>query len=89
MEDLPGPTEEKRAAHRRRMLKPGRIVFNRNTVFDCMVRDHSQAGARLLVPSIMGIPDQFTLLIGKASYSCRVVWRSWTALGVSFDAMNP
>jgi hypothetical protein len=78
---------EKRRAVRRRVFKAGRIVFNRGrSSIDCTVRNLSTRGARLEVPSVVGIPDAFFLITaGAADQPCRVVWRRLKELGVAFE----
>jgi hypothetical protein len=80
-----------RRARRQRTLKAGRIVFNRkSSVFDCTVRDLSPTGACLDVPSSIGIPEAFELVMEAegTALSCRVVWRSDRRLGVQFSAQS-
>jgi hypothetical protein len=77
---------EKRAAHRNQVLKAGMIECP-GGAFSCMVRNMSEAGAALDVPSLAGIPYDFTLVIpleGRRFY-CRSVWRKERRIGVSFD----
>ena len=79
-------TTEKRATERRRTLKGGRIIFNggRSTI-DCKVRNLSAQGARLEVPSVVGIPNTFDLQVGgDGLQGCRVAWRTLKELGVEF-----
>lgn len=78
---------EKRAVPRHRVFKSGRIVFNagRSTI-DCSVRDLSTNGARLEVPTVVGIPNTFDLMLpGVARQPCRVAWRRLKELGVAFE----
>jgi hypothetical protein len=79
-------TEDNRASLRRRTLKGGRIVLNNgNSTISCTVRNLSETGALLRVPSILGIPDGFDLLFDDGTrYTCTVVRRSGTELGVQF-----
>ena len=79
-------TEERRATIRHRTLKGGRVVTNAGySTYDCTVRNMSDAGARLRVASIIGIPDAFELAMDDGrNIDCRVVWRTETELGVSF-----
>lgn len=80
------PDTEKRGAQRRTTLKGGRIVFNggRSTI-NCTVRNLSSKGAKLLVNSVVGIPDTFDLVLDTNSRQpCRVAWRTLKELGVSF-----
>jgi hypothetical protein len=80
------PQIENRLVPRHRTLKGGRIVFNagRSTI-DCTVRNLSGKGAKLLVSSVVGIPDTFDLLLdGHTRQPCRVIWRTLKELGVEF-----
>jgi hypothetical protein len=78
--------EERRSTPRRRVLKGGKIVFNdMHSIIDCTVRNLSDGGALLMVTSVIGIPDEFDLRISDgATYSCRVVRRTGTQIGVEF-----
>jgi hypothetical protein len=84
--DTPGAFVERRRFKRRRMLKAGRIVFNNAmSTFNCMMRNHSEAGARLEMNSTLGVPDAFDLrLEGLPSQLCALAWRKSDALGVAF-----
>jgi hypothetical protein len=79
--------DERRAVLRHRTLKAGHIAFNRAGTIDCRVRNLSPAGACLEVASQTGIPDDFTLVIesDRLKTPCRVIWRTATRLGVSFQ----
>jgi hypothetical protein len=70
-------------------LKAGRILFNqRSSVFDCSIRNLSLAGACLDVPSSVGIPEFFELILESESTgrSCQVIWRSDRRIGVRFSS---
>jgi len=72
---------------RRRMLKGGVIVFNdRRSTMACTVRNMTAGGARLEMPSTVGVPDAFTLQSedGSIQQECVVKWRKDNALGVQF-----
>ena len=78
---------ERRASPRQRRLKGGKIVFNsKMSIIDCVVRDVSAQGARLLVASSIGIPDQFDLRMNRrgANHRSKVAWRSEDQIGVRF-----
>jgi hypothetical protein len=82
------PTAENRNAQRRTTLQGGHIVFNagRSTI-DCTVRNLSSTGAKLLVSSVVGIPETFDLMLDDHSRQpCRVAWRTLKELGVEFRA---
>jgi PilZ domain len=80
---------ERKPHPRRRTLKPAKIVFDRrNCVIDCMVRNVSAAGACLELPSTVGVPDRFDLMVATETYPrhCRVAWKDDTRVGVTFTA---
>ena len=84
------PQTENRAQPRRTTLKGGQIVFNagRSTI-DCTVRNLSRDGAKLLVASVVGIPETFDLLLPNTSRQpCRVAWRKVKEMGVVFTAAH-
>ena len=77
---------EKRSAPRRTTLKGGKIVFNagRSTI-DCTVRNLSNKGAKLVVSSVVGIPETFDLVLdGHSRQPCRITWRRLKEIGVEF-----
>jgi PilZ domain len=81
------PSDERRVSSRARRLFGAKIVFNNNSsVIDCVLRDLSPQGARLLVPSTNGIPDQFELRINRNGecLPSKVAWRLNDQLGVTF-----
>jgi PilZ domain-containing protein len=78
---------EQRRQLRRRVLKAGKIGFNRGSVIDCTVRNISEHGALLQVASPLGIPDSFELELDgeKILWKCRVIWRKERQIGVEFQ----
>jgi hypothetical protein len=80
--------DEPRSAPRRRTLKGGRIVVNDGfSTFDCTVRNMSETGAKLVISSVLGVPERFTLAMDDGrSFSCEVAWRTETEIGVRFTA---
>jgi hypothetical protein len=78
---------ERRRSPRTRTLRAGKILFNnRRSVIDCMVRNVSRAGACLVVPSLVGVPPEFDLVISgeAASHACRMIWHAENRIGVEF-----
>ena len=56
--------QDRRPSQRARTLRAGKILFNnRRSVIDCMVRNVSTRGACLLLPSVVGVPQVFDLVI--------------------------
>jgi len=84
--DAKNDTEEHRAAQRRRTLKKGKIVFDdQKCIFDCVVKDVSDTGARLVVNAWFECPDQVTLqIIDGPTHECQVVRHNETELGVKY-----
>lgn len=53
---------------------------------DCMARNLSPGGAKLVLQSTVGIPDSFGLNFEDGSrHNCSVRWRTATELGISFE----
>jgi PilZ domain len=77
--------DEGRRAPRHRVLKAGTISFG-GAGISCTVRNLSETGAALEVPSPVGIPAEFTLVVeaDHTTRQCRVVWRKERRIGVTF-----
>ena len=78
--------DHRRPPPRMRTFKSGTLVFNRAGGVTGIVRNLSQTGAMLELETVIGIPDEFTLLIEADQFKrpCRVVWRRPTRMGVEF-----
>lgn len=78
---------ERRKSTRRRTLKGGKIILGKVSVFDCMVRNLSERGALLKLPSTVGIPDEFEFKIAndEVHVLAKVRWRTQTEIGVFFE----
>ncbi|MBS3650600.1 PilZ domain-containing protein [Pseudaminobacter sp. 19-2017] len=79
---------DRRETTRRRVLKGARLSFNRGyAVFECVVRNMSDCGARLSFGDSTAVPGRFELLITDEDYSRTAIvrWRSMNALGVTFE----
>ncbi|MGF0540546.1 PilZ domain-containing protein [Agrobacterium sp. ES01] len=79
--------EERRAENRFRVLKGGHVVLpGKYSTFDCVVRNLAGRGAKLVMPSTLGVPNQFELQLDSGdAHPCKVRWRSETELGVLFE----
>ena len=78
---------KRRAEVRRRTLLSGRVCINRLTTLDCVVRDLSSRGARLVCRTT-GVGDTISLEVNGASgfkRPGRIVWRRLEDCGVEFD----
>jgi|HubBroStandDraft_2_1064218.scaffolds.fasta_scaffold1153573_1 hypothetical protein len=57
-------------------------------IWDCIVMDMSDNGARIALDSLDDIPDRFMLMLGSRSglaQPCCVVWRAGHQMGVRFE----
>jgi len=80
--------EERRKQSRRRVLKEGKIVFADGLrVLDCVIRDMSESGAKLLIANTVSLPDAFYLFEKSSSllYPASVAWRQPNSIGVEFS----
>ena len=77
--------EDRRTTRRRRVLKSATIQFDSGAC-SCAVRNLSDAGAALDVPTSFGIPHEFQLIMetDRSTRQCRVIWRQERRIGVSF-----
>jgi hypothetical protein len=79
---------ERRSSSRKRAFLQGRVYFdNRRTSIDCLVRDISDAGAKLKFAHAPITPEVFDLHVPNKdeSFRARVQWRSRDEVGVTFD----
>jgi hypothetical protein len=83
---------EERAVERRRVSRQksflrGMIYFNnRRNAVDCLIRDISPYGARLIFSDAVTTPDVFELYIPQKEQTLRihVIWRHGQEVGVAF-----
>jgi hypothetical protein len=82
---------ERRNHPRDRTYLGGRIAFNNQCCsVDCLVRNISDAGAKLVFSFPVPIPSVFDLIIeqkGSNRYT-RIVWRSRMEVGVLFQSTD-
>jgi hypothetical protein len=61
-------------------------------VGECMMVNVSAAGAKLLLPPSVEVPDSFALILAKnggVRRKCEVTWRSDQSVGVRFVRSSP
>ena len=83
----PPSADDRRHGKRQRVLKGALVVFGAHErVFDCQVRNLSDEGAKLILPSTVGIPNTFHLVIrGDQQFApARLMWRTETEVGIAF-----
>ncbi len=80
---------ERRNTTRTRVLKGGKLIFNRSSsVIDCTVRNLSNRGACLELVTTLRVPEEFELSFDsfRSARHCRVTWRTGRKLGVAFNS---
>jgi hypothetical protein len=79
---------ERRDQTRLRVFLKGRIHFNNgSSSIDCLVRDMSPDGARLVLSGTATLPERFDLFIPQKerTYRAALRWRREEGIGVTFD----
>ena len=78
--------DEKRIAPRHRVLKRGTLAFGGGGI-DCTVRSMSETGARVDVESVVGVPQEVTLVIESDRFArrARPVWKTEKQIGLAFE----
>ncbi len=82
---------ERRSSARQKSFLQGRVYFNnRRNSADCLVRDVSAHGARLVFGEIITIPDVFELYLSNkdAIQRAEVQWRRGKEIGVGFGTIG-
>jgi len=82
---------DRRRSSRKRSLKGARIQsLDHKTTFDCVARNLSAKGALLVLPSTVGVPNEFNLTLPaeERTVRCEVAWRDLRRLGVTFQAQG-
>ena len=83
---------ERRTNERRPAYWAGQLRFNqRKSVLDCLVRNASGSGVKLVLTGATFVPRDFELLIPKnhAEYRAKVVWRQSDEIGVRLESTRP
>jgi uncharacterized protein YceH (UPF0502 family) len=78
---------EARRAERVKSLLRAQIIFNNHmSTFDCVIKNISTTGAKLVFADTFSIPSEFELHIPQRgrSYRARLVWRDSESMGVEF-----
>jgi hypothetical protein len=76
---------------RRRVVEPAQLhVVGQGCVFSCMIRDISEGGARLRIPSDLPWQGELILVAARVGLNQRVhvVWRDEHSAGVAFGSKN-
>lgn len=81
---------DRRLGARRKMLKACKIIFNnRFSVFDGVIVNISETGARIKATNPAYVANEFllTTVFGNNQYQCNVMWRNKEFIGVQFENM--
>jgi hypothetical protein len=79
------PAPEKRGKRRQRVFLAGKVSHGGFST-DCTIRDLSDLGARIHVPSVIGLPDEVSLLILREGIvlRCKRIWTRAPLYGLTF-----
>lgn len=80
--------KDRRLSARKRSFLQGRVYYNhRRSSVDCLVRDISEHGAKLVFGEAVAVPDAIELYLPGKEELHRVVvqWRKGTEMGVDFE----
>ena len=83
---------DRRRSVRSRVFMGGRLAFNhRHSTMDCVVRNLSEGGARIVLPRFVLLPPEMDFVVPSTdrSYRARVAWQDDCDIGLSFLDYNP
>lgn len=83
---------ERREATRKRVYLGGRIVHRYiRSDTNCLLRNLSPTGARIVVGATIPLPDRFDIVIDHCgtTRSAEAIWRSGDAMGIRFVTDAP
>jgi hypothetical protein len=84
--------DNKRAAPRLRSFKGAHLVLpNHASTFRCTVRNISETGLCVELPSTLAVPNRVLLKMddGRSDRWCNVAWRTETRLGLQYAPRDP
>lgn len=78
---------ERRGPNRRDVMIPAAIVCEDGDVFPCIIRDLSEAGAKVGINRRHTLPPQFKIAVdGQArSFPVKRIWRRGDLVGIRLD----
>jgi hypothetical protein len=82
---------ERRKCLRLPVFKSAKLVVKKSVVFDCVVRDLTNIGARIGIPNTIFLPEALEITFdgGRSIRPCRLVWRTFSGAGVEFSENSP
>ena len=84
--DSGGPPADRRRSGRQRTLKEAKVVLSDWTTVDCMIRNRTENGARLVFGGPTTLPRNFELLVISAAtlVPVELLWQRGLAAGIAF-----
>lgn len=79
---------DKREAKHRSVRYGARLALADGTLYECVLSEISETGARITVQDAAAVPEKFVLVLsanGASRRNCCVVWRDPQQLGVKFE----
>jgi hypothetical protein len=75
---------------RMRVVKGAKIVLGASSILDCVVRDLTNAGARVKLPYAVDLPEEVAITFdgGRTCRPCRIAWRALNETGVEFSDLS-
>jgi hypothetical protein len=83
---------ERRSSRRHKSFLRGCIYFDqRRSAMDCLIRDFSDEGARIIISDTVNVPDAVELYIPHKEQTLRahVKWRHGDEVGLAFNEAAP
>ncbi len=79
--------QNRRSTDRTRVLRNAKIISGNRSLISCTLHNLSNEGACLELASTYRFPDTFELTFeaGRSRRKCRVIWRTATKLGITFE----
>jgi ribosomal protein S1 len=79
---------ERRKSARLRVLKNAKLIIEKSSVIDCVVRNLTSVGARVTISNTTALPEKLEMTFdrGRTIRSCRIVWRTLNETGIEFCA---
>jgi hypothetical protein len=80
--------QERRKTARPRTYFSGQIIYNeRSSLMDCLVRNFTGSGAKLVFTNTATVPREFEILIARHDrrLRARIVWCRANEAGVAFE----
>jgi hypothetical protein len=77
---------ERRKYARFLALKNVKLIVGNSSIINCVVRNLTSAGARLIISNAANLPEKLAITFdrGQTARQCRIVWRTMNEMGVSF-----